>query len=74
VKISRYPGPLLVIVGTRDTVVAPQPLAGQAYVDNHDGDEELIVLDTDHIFDAFTGPDTVDEMALWTLAWFELTL
>jgi uncharacterized protein len=74
VKISRYSGPLLVIVGTRDTVVAPQPLAGQAYIANHEGDEELIVLDTDHVFDAFTGPEMVDEMALWTLAWFHQTL
>lgn len=72
--ISHYPGPLLVIVGTRDTVVAPQPLSGQAYVANHDGDEELLVLDTDHVFDAFSGPEMVDEMALWTLAWFRSTL
>lgn len=74
VKISHYPGPLLVIVGTRDTVVAPQPLAGQAWIANHDGDEELVVLDTDHVFDAFTGSVMVDEMALWTLAWLDLTL
>lgn len=73
-RISHYPGPLLVIVGTRDDVVAPQPLSGQAYIANHDGDGELLVLDTDHVFDAFVGSDMVDEMALWTLAWFIETL
>lgn len=72
-EISYYEGPLLVIVGTRDTVVAPQPLAGRAYLANHEGPEELLVLDTDHVWDAFTGPDMVDEMALWTLAWFAMT-
>ena len=74
VAISNYGGPLLAIVGTRDTIVTPQPYAGQAYVANHDGEEELLVLNTDHTFDAFTGPDMVDTMALWTLAWYRLTL
>ena len=73
-RISHYPGPLLVIVGTRDDVVSPQPLSGRAYTENHEGEEELLVLDTDHVFGAFGGPETVDEMALWTLAWFHLTL
>lgn len=73
-EIAGYPGPLLVIVGTRDTVVTPQPAEGQSYLDSHDGPEELLVLDTDHVWDAFTGPDMVDEMALWSLAWFGMTL
>lgn len=73
VSIADYAGPLLVIVGTRDTVVFPQPLSGQAFIATHDGEEELLVLDTDHVWDAFTGPDTVDEMALWTMAWFGMT-
>ena len=73
-EIADYSGPLLVIVGTRDTVVFPQPEEGQSYLDSHDGQEELLVLDTDHVWDAFTGPDMVDEMALWSLSWFEMTL
>ncbi|MEZ5670487.1 MAG: alpha/beta fold hydrolase [Alphaproteobacteria bacterium] len=73
-SIAHYPGPLLVIVGTRDTIVQPQPLEGRSYLANHDGPEELLVLDTDHVWDAFGGPDMVDEMALWSLAWIGSTL
>jgi len=70
-KVTGYGGPLLVIVGTRDTTVWPQPLAGQAYLAAHDGDEGIMVLDTDHVFDAFVGPDTVDKMAHATAAWIK---
>lgn len=69
--IAQYGGPLLVIVGTRDTVVTPQPAAGQLFLDYHSGEEGLMVLDTDHGFDAFTGPATLDEMVGATLSFIE---
>ena len=69
--IAKYDGPLLVIVGTKDTVVTPQPYAGQVFLDYHDGPEGLMVLPTDHAFDAFTGPDTVDLMAAASLSFLQ---
>lgn len=59
---ATYPGPLMVIVGTRDEVVTPQPAGGEVFLRYHAGPEELVVLDTDHVFDAFVGPATLDDM------------
>lgn len=67
-----YGGPLQVIVGTKDTIVAPQPASGQILLNYHDGPEELLVFDTDHVWDAFSGPQTIDQkMVPAALAWFE---
>lgn len=60
--ISKYEGPLLVAVGTKDDVVFPQPAAGQVLLDYHDGDEELIVWPMDHVFNAFANAETVDKL------------
>lgn len=59
--ISGYPGPLLVIMGDRDQVVAPQPYAGEAWMNYHHGDEKLIILDTDHVWSAPEGPEVIDQ-------------
>lgn len=68
--IAEYEGPLLVIVGSRDTTVTPQPFAGQILLDYHAGIEKLAVFDTDHVWDAFVGPATIDEkMVPTTLEW-----
>jgi len=68
--IAEYEGPLLVIVGSRDTTVKPQPFAGQILLDYHAGIEKLAVFDTDHVWDAFVGPATIDEkMVPTTLEW-----
>ena len=70
--IAGYPGPLMVIVGSRDTTVAPQPASGQILVDYHPGTEELVVFDTDHVWDAFSGADTLDnKMIPTTLKWLD---
>ena len=53
--ISHYDGPLQVVVGTLDTIVTPQPQYGQLYVTYHEGYEELVVVDGDHIFDILAG-------------------
>lgn len=68
--VAAYEGPLMVIVGSKDTVVAPQPWAGQILLDYHPGEEELVVFETDHVWDAFAGPATLDEkMIPTTLEW-----
>lgn len=70
-SIVKYGGPMLVIVGSRDTTVYPQPQQGQIFLDYHEGHEALVVLDGDHVFDVLaTGPEVLDQ-AIWnSLAWF----
>ncbi|MCY4009321.1 MAG: alpha/beta fold hydrolase [Anaerolineaceae bacterium] len=74
-ELANYGGPVQVVVGTRDDTVWPQPQAGQVYLNYHDGPEQLVVLDGDHIFDVLaTGPAVLDEAITWALAWLMLTL
>jgi dienelactone hydrolase len=61
-EIARYDGPLLVAVGTKDTVVFPQPESGQILLDHHPGEEELLVWPMDHVFNAFEGVEQVDQL------------
>lgn len=61
-EITRYKGPLLVAVGTKDDVVFPQPAAGQVLLDYHDGPEEIWVQPMDHVFNAFVDEKTVDAL------------
>jgi alpha/beta superfamily hydrolase len=73
--MAGYPGPLLVIVGSRDEVVAPQPAAGQVFLNYHEGPERLLVVDADHVWNVFAGPETLDgEMIPASLDWFETHL
>lgn len=73
--VSDYPGPLLVIVGSQDTTVSPQPASGQVLLDYHDGVEKLAVFDTDHVWSAFSGPAVLDEKMLpTTLEWLDAHL
>ena len=73
--ISTYHKPLLVIVGSRDDVVTPQPQYGQLYLTYHEGLEQLVVLDADHLFDILgTGPGRLDDAIMHTLNWLKTTL
>lgn len=60
--VASYTGPLQVVVGTEDTIVTPQPQAGEVFLRYHNGPEELHTLPMDHAFAAFTGPEKLDEM------------
>jgi hypothetical protein len=75
-EIAGYDGPLQVVVGTRDTIVTPQPQYGQVYLNYHEGDEELVVVDGDHVFDvlAGNGPVVLDEALAESVDWLESTL
>lgn len=74
-SITHYANPLLVVVGSRDTTVYPQPESGQLFLNYHDGQEQLVVLDGDHVFDVLaTGPDVLDQAIYNSLAWFMNTL
>jgi uncharacterized protein len=74
--ISGYDGPMQVVVGERDDVVTPQPYYGETYLTYHDGREELVVLDGDHVFDVFTGngAPALDEAIAESVEWFIDTL
>lgn len=70
--VSDYDGPLKVIVGSKDTVVAPQPALGEVLLSYHDGEESISVLDSDHVWNAFGGPQTIDEhMVPLSLEWIK---
>jgi uncharacterized protein len=69
--VGQYPGPLRVIVGKRETIVTPQPASGQVLLNYHKGPEDLVVLDSDHDWNAITTYKTVDEDLLpKTIGWF----
>lgn len=71
-EIAVYEGPLLVVVGERDTTVTPQPHAGQIFLDYHAGAEQLVVLDGDHVFDVLAErTEVIDEALAWSLAWLQ---
>ncbi len=73
-ELATYGGPVQVVVGIKDNIVFPQPLAGQVYLNYHEGVEQLVVLDGDHIFDIFVHEAVLDEAIIWGLAWLMMTL
>jgi len=73
-EITAFRGPLLVIVGLNDTIVSPQPQSGEVYLVYHQGDEALVQLDADHMFDCLARPDKVDEAIGATVEWLDKTL
>jgi uncharacterized protein len=68
--------PLLVVVGLRDDAVTPQPYYGQLYLKYHDGPEQLVTVDGDHVFDVMSdqGAVVLDDVIAWSLAWLQQTL
>lgn len=70
--LAGFDGPVKVIVGSNDTVVAPQPASGEVLLKYHEGPEDLTVFETDHVWDAFTGPMVLDDkMIPTTVAWLK---
>ena len=60
--LAKYPGPVFVAVGTKDTVIYPQPQQGQMLLSYHKGVGELWVRPMDHVFNIFQETHTVDEL------------
>lgn len=65
-QIAAWPGPLFVAHGTRDAAVPVE--AAALYRDAHPGGAELWITDMDHMFDADSGPQTLDRMVAATIA------
>ena len=64
-EIASYEGPLQVTVGLMDTIVYPQPYAGQIFLQYHEGSEELVVMDdADHMLNIFSGDSSVLDRAI----------
>lgn len=69
--IAGYRGPLRVIVGSEETIVAPQPFAGMQLLQYHSGPHDLVVLESDHDFGAGTSDALAEaELAPKTVEWF----
>jgi hypothetical protein len=73
-EIGKYKDPLMVIVGSNDIIVWPQPAKGQIYLTYHQGREYLVNLNADHAFDYWAGPEKLDDAIYWGIAWFIKTL
>ena len=67
-EIASYPGPLLVIQGERDTTVLPS--SADAFMQAHEGPEELWMADMDHVFNAFATDETLEQIIEATAAFF----
>ncbi len=72
--ITKYNGPLMYIAGKYDTIVWPQPAVGELFLKYHKGAEKLVVLEGDHEFNSWYGPELFDDTLYWTAAWFIKTL
>jgi len=72
--IRDYKGPLMYVAGKVDPLVFPQPTVAQSLLDNHDGEEKLVLLPGDHEFDSDYGFEQFDDAIYWGAAWFIKTL
>ncbi len=72
--IKDYHGPLMYVAGKNDPIVFPQPLVAQSLLDNHDGEEKLVLLPGDHEFDSDYDYPQFDDAVFWVAAWFTKTL
>lgn len=58
--LADYAGPAQIVMGLNDTIVTPQPGAGEILQEAHAGRTELFEMAMDHAFNAASGPDTLD--------------
>jgi pimeloyl-ACP methyl ester carboxylesterase len=61
-EISRYAGPLLVMIGTKDDLVFPQPVSIEAFLSYHPGQHELWQRPVDHGFNVEQTSQTVSAL------------
>lgn len=68
-ELASYAGPLFIAHGTKDTTVLPA--AVDTFLAAHEGEEAKWIADMDHVFNAFTGPETLDQMVGETVAFLK---
>jgi hypothetical protein len=73
---KNYQGPLMVLCGMQDPILWPQPLMSEPYMLYHEGPEKLVMLDADHAFNWWDGPEPqkLHDAIYWSAAWFLYTL
>jgi uncharacterized protein len=59
-EIAAYKGPLWVAQGSEDTTVAPA--SADKFLEKHEGVEAKWTEKMDHVFNVFTGPETLDKL------------
>ncbi len=65
--------PMLVVMGSKDDIAPPK--LGSSYIRYHNGIKEMHIINSGHVWGAFTGsPAILDDLALRTAAWFSSTL
>lgn len=72
--IRNFRKPLMYVSCLQDAIVWPQPRVGDAYMEHHPGREKLVMVDAGHNFSYYDGPEKLDEVIYWTIAWFIDTL
>jgi pimeloyl-ACP methyl ester carboxylesterase len=72
--IREYKNPMMYVSCLQDVVVWPQPRVGEAFIKCHTGTERLVTVDSGHNFSFYNGPEKLDEIIYWTIAWFIETL
>lgn len=71
VEIAKFHGPLMVVVGTKDEYIFPQPQMGEAYIQAHGGRSDLIKFESDHTFSISNmGVSFLDEAVQKSIDWF----
>ncbi len=68
-ELASYAGPLFIAHGTKDTTVLPS--AVDAFLAAHEGEEASWTAEMDHVFNAFTGPETLDQMVGETIGFLK---
>lgn len=68
-ELAAYTGPLLVAQGSLDTTVLP--VSADLLLAAHEGEEVSWIAEMDHVFNAFTGPETLDKMVADTIAFLQ---
>lgn len=61
-ELARYDGPVMMAIGTNDTIVFPQPALGEAALSYHAGENTLIARPMDHYLNMTDGPERIDEV------------
>ncbi|KAA1183071.1 alpha/beta fold hydrolase [Rhizobium tropici] len=61
-ELEKYKGPVFLAVGTKDTIVFPQPVTAKALLSYHKGPHELWTRPVDHGFNLMEDAKTVDEL------------
>jgi pimeloyl-ACP methyl ester carboxylesterase len=73
---KNYSGPLMAVCGSQDPIIWPQPLMSNLYLTHHEGFEKLVVINADHAFNWWEGPEPekLHDAIYWSAAWFLYTL